>query len=352
MFLSISTILVIDVNAQNKSDSTEKNLRFAAIPIINYNRTQGIYLGAFGQVFYNVNKKDTISPASSSGLLGIYTAEKSWAIGFIQQLYLAEDYWRIRLAAVRGNLNFQFFNGNPDANVGNFENYSNEVAIVMAQVQYKIWNRLYGGLYAEYNFTKTYFTSQGDSLDEQRMSNLGYVISQDSRDNVFFPTTGIFFNFKNQFYREWTGSDANFTKYRINYTQFFDLLEDQRHILVARLNFEIATGDVPFQGQAIVGMDDIRGYSEGKYRGNQVYDLQSEYRWMFNDSNFGVVGFFGIASAVESIDEIFSTKLLPGGGAGLRYRLIPSLKVNIGFDVGVGRDDYSLVFRIGEAFAR
>jgi hypothetical protein len=37
---------------------------------------------------------------------------------------------------------------------------------------------------------------------------------------------------------------------------------------------------------------------------------------------------------------------------GLRYRLIPALKINIGVDVGVGKDDYSITFRIGEAFAR
>ena len=89
------------------------------------------------------------------------------------------------------------------------------------------------------------------------MSNIGYMFSQDSRDNVYFPTTGIFMNFKNQFYRDWTGSDNNFTRYQINYNQFFDLLKDQRHILVARVNLNIATSNVPFQGQGIVGSDDI-----------------------------------------------------------------------------------------------
>jgi outer membrane protein assembly factor BamA len=169
---------------------------------------------------------------------------------------------------------------------------------------------------------------------------------------VYFPTRGLFLNFKSQFYRDWIGSDNNFVRYDINFNQFFDLLKDQRHILIARLNLNIATGDVPFQGQGIVGRDDIRGYSQGKYRGNQIYALQSEYRWLFNRSRFGVVGFLGLASAVNNFSDISFSGLLPGGGVGLRYKLIPAMKVNIGVDVGVGKDDYSLTFRIGESFGR
>ncbi|MCU7549082.1 outer membrane protein assembly factor [Chitinophagaceae bacterium LB-8] len=337
---------------QLKPDSTKKPVKFAAIPIITYNRTQGICIGASTSAFYKVNKEDTVSPPSYTGLMGIYTAEKSWVAGIGQQFYLKEDKWRVRAYLIKGDVNYQFFNEDANDNVGQFEDYANDVVIAMMQIQRKIWKRLYGGLFGEYNNTKTYFTSKGDSLDERNMSNIGYVFSQDSRDNVYFPTTGIFMNFRNQFHRDWTGSDNNFTRFQINYNHFFDVLKDQRHIMIARLNFDIATGDIPFQGQGIVGRDDVRGYSQGKYRGNQVYALQSEYRWMFSNSKFGMVGFLGVASAVESFSDIFNTSLLPGVGAGLRYRIIPSMKVNVGVDVGFGKDDYSLTFRIGESFAR
>ena len=337
--------------AQFKTDSTKK-VNFAAIPIINYNRTQGVIVGAMTSAFYKVNANDTISPASSTALFGIYTAEKSWIAGAGQELFLKQDTWRIRAFVLKGNVYYQFFNGDANNNVGQYEDYSNEAVMIISQVQRKIWNRIYGGLYIEYNNTKTYFTAQDDSLDERKMNNIGYVLSQDSRDNVYFPTTGNFVNFKNQFYRDWIGSDNDFVRYQINYNHFFDLLQDQRHILIARINLNIATGDVPFQGQGIVGGDDIRGYSQGKYRGNQIYTLQSEYRWMFDSSKFGMVGFLGIASAVENFSDIFNSDLLPGGGVGVRYTLLPDLGINIGADVGFGKDDYSLTFRIGESFGR
>ena len=352
-FIIVAALVVLNTHAfaQSKPKSN-KTVRFAAIPIITYNRTQGAVIGANTSVYYKLNKKDTISPHSNTGLIGIYTVQKSWVIGFNQTLYFNEDRWRSKINIYRGAINFQYYDWDDVANVGGFEDYSNQSTVAKGQLQHKVWKRWYAGLYGAYNYTKTYFTSHNDSLDVRRMSNMGYVISNDSRNNVQFPSRGVFLNYLHQFYRDWTGSDNNFTKLKIVYNQFFDLLKDQRHVLVARATMNIATGDVPFQGQSVVGSDDIRGYSQGQYRGNQVYAVQSEYRWMFNRSKFGVVGFFGIASAVESFSDIFKSPLLPGGGAGVRFRAIPSLKVNIGVDVGFGKNDYSLTFRIGEAFSR
>ncbi|HSD14906.1 MAG TPA: BamA/TamA family outer membrane protein [Flavobacterium sp.] len=337
--------------ATSDSTKTKKAVRFAAIPLINYNRTQGIILGASTSAFYQANKKDTISPASTTGLMGIYTAEDTWFIGLSQQFYLKRDLWRLRGFLGVGNVNYQYFDGDVENDIGQYEDYSNESVIVVGQVQRNIWRRIYGGLYVQFNNTKTTFESEG-TVDERNMNNIGYIFTNDSRNDVYFPTKGIFMNFKNQFYREWIGTDNDFVRYQLNYTQFFDLKKDSRHILLGRINLNVATGDVPFQGQAVVGRDDIRGYSQGKYRGDQVYAVQSEYRWRFDQSKFGMVGFLGVASAVESFSDVFDSQILPGGGAGLRYRLIPSMNVNIGVDVGFGKDDYSLTFRIGETFGR
>jgi hypothetical protein len=124
----------IGVYAQLKADSTEKPVRFAAIPMINYNRTQGIIVGAVVSAFYNVNKKDTLSPPSNTALMGIYTAEQSWIAGVGQLLYLKQDKWRIKSFAVVGNVNYQYFNGDANTNVGQYEDYSNKVVRVKSSV--------------------------------------------------------------------------------------------------------------------------------------------------------------------------------------------------------------------------
>jgi hypothetical protein len=83
----------------------------------------------------------------------------------------------------------------------------------------------------------------------------------------------------------------------------------------------------------------------------EVYTLHTEYRWNFY-RKWGLVAFAGIATAVENFSGISTSGLLPGVGAGLRFRMLPSEKVNIGVDAAVGKGDYSITFRIGEPFGR
>ena len=114
----------------------------------------------------------------------------------------------------------------------------------------------------------------------------------------------MFLNFKNQFYRDWVGSDYEFERYVVTYNQFFKLTKkNEKQVLAMRANLNIAAGDVPFEGQTVVGGDDIRGYSQGKYRNDQVYTLQAEYRWNFY-KRWGMVAFAGVASAVEKFSDI------------------------------------------------
>jgi len=353
LFLTLTFIFILSIHL-HAQDST-KNFKFAGIPIINYNRTQGIVLGAFAAGYYKLNRNDTISPSSYTGIGGIYTEQKSYFLVLFQQLYFNEDRWRILAAAGLLDVNFQYYYENPSASVGNFVDYTTKSGFAVVQVQRHIIWRLYAGLSGQYIDSKTTFglpNSAGeDSSDNNKMNNIGYVFSNDTRDEVNYPTHGIFFNYKNQFYRDWVGSDNNFTRFVLSYNQFFDLAKNEKHIIAVRANCDLASGDVPFEGQSVVGQDDIRGYSQGKYRNNQVYTLQTEYRWNFY-KRFGMVGFFGLASAVENFGDIFSSQVLPGIGAGLRWRMIPSEKINIGVDGAIGRDDYSITFRIGEAFAR
>lgn len=58
------------LKAQMEQDST-KRVRFTAIPMMNYNNTLGAGFGLIGQMFYKANKKDTISPSSSTGIIGM-----------------------------------------------------------------------------------------------------------------------------------------------------------------------------------------------------------------------------------------------------------------------------------------
>ena len=222
------------------------------------------------------------------------------------------------------DINFQFYLEDPASSVGNFYDYSTKANFVVLQVQRNIFKRIYLGPTGSFIKSTTTFgfpdASGEDSVSKSNLNNIGYIISNDTRDHVQYPTRGMFLNFKNQFYRSWVGSDYEFERYIITYNQFFKLSKkDDKQVLAMRANLNIAAGDVPFEGQTVVGGDDIRGYSQGKYRNDQVYTLQAEYRWNFY-KRWGMVAFAGVASAVEKLADIPDNDILPGVGAGTAFQ--------------------------------
>ena len=342
------------VSAQEQIEEDTKNVKWAGIPYFNYNNTIGFTFGALGRAFYSANRADTISPSSSTGIFGMYTTNKTYFAFAFQQLYLDEDNWRMKFAAGLGNLNFQYWQTLP-VSEGVFIGFGTNSTFAMAQVERRIYDKLYGGINAFYINAKTEFDLPEwvpDSLvqEEVNLNNVGYVLNYDKRENQFNPRGGFNIEFKHGFYRDWLNSDYNFQKFEFTYNHFFRI-RNNNNILVTRVNAKISTGNVPFQGQNVVGQDDIRGYSSGKYRNNQVYAIQTEYRWRFY-KKWGMVGFVGMASAVDTMADIPDEDLLPGVGLGLRYMMIEKERINIGIDIATGKDDWGLYFRIGESFMR
>lgn len=357
MRIAIILLLILcstaSILGQTEAD-TLKKVRFAAIPMVNYNPSFGVIVGAMGNAYYKLNASDTISPSSSTGLFGMFTTNGTYFTSAFQQFYLRKDNWRIMLAAGLGKLNFQYWQELPVIG-GQFIGFGTEATFMMAKIERKVFKKLYAGIQGTYTKAKTEFDVPDfvpDSLrfDERNMNNLGYQFNYDMREHQMNPRGGYNIVFKNSFYREWINSGNNFEKFELTYNHYYKV-KNERNILAFRVHAAISTGDVPFQGQNVVGNDDIRGYSAGKYRNNEVYAIQTEYRWSFY-KKLGMVGFLGIASAVEKIGDIPTSEVLPGIGVGFRYMMIPKERINVGVDVATGKDDWGLYFRIGESFGR
>ncbi|TLX72454.1 hypothetical protein E9993_18150 [Labilibacter sediminis] len=332
-----------------ETDSTKQtfwkkhNVNFAAVPVISYDPALGFNMAALTNVFFDVNPNDTISPLSMAGAMVGYTTNKSWYWALYTKMYFDEDNYRLTLAYGDASVNFQY----QEPGYDEFINFNSLHDIFVIEAQCRVYKRWYLG--AKYFNQKimTSFDIEGAEAEKKNMTHWGLVISHDSRDFIYNPHSGDYLNFKTGHYRDAWGSDYKFDKYEFDFTKFFGL--SKKEVIATRATALIATGDVPFEGQYVVGRDDIRGYTNGKHRAEQVYNLQAEYRYNFY-KKWGMVGFAGVATAVNSPGEIKFKDLLPGAGVGVRYMAIPSEKINIGVDVAVGQDDWGLYFRIAETF--
>jgi hypothetical protein len=326
-----------------KKDSTKK-VTFVPVPYLNYNRTGGFEFGAVPMAMYKLNSSDTISPPSMSGMVGMYSTEKNWVgIGF-QRLYLKEDTWRAVIAGGYAYTGFQFFIDE----VGSTPiNYKTAAGFFYLKLQRKIYKRLYGGLVYIYGNTDTKF---GDLEESKKTTfqSLGTIFSWDSRSNVYYPMNGINTNFKWTSAAKFLGNEFVSNRIEIDHNHFLEM-NNKRDVFAFRLKGGFGLGDVAFEQQFVVGDVDIRGYTQGKYRGENIATLQGEYRWNVKDK-FGLVGFGGVATIWQGINEEDNGAILPSIGAGFRYTVFPKNHMNVGLEGAVGKEDWGIYFRIGEAF--
>lgn len=324
----------------------DKNFAFLPIPYFNYDRSLEFQFGALPMAMYRLNPKDTISPASITGLFGMYTSNDSWFAMFFQQFYLSEDNWRITAAGGHGSINFQFYIENP---MNRFFKYNTGANFIYLMGQRRVVSKLYVGLSFVYaDLTTNLKERPAISIDPTTLTGMGIVTTFDNRDEIYYPRSGFLSNLNFTSFPELLDNDFVSNKIDFDFNKYISM-RNGKDVLASRVYVGAGIGDLSFQQQFIVGFTDIRGYTQGEYRGDQLYAIQTEYRWNFQKI-MSAVAFAGLATVTNSINTNDNGKILPGIGAGFRVNVAPQYHMNVGMDVATGIDDWGLYFRIGEAF--
>lgn len=179
-------------------------------------------------------------------------------------------------------------------------------------------------------------------------SSLGLAFLSDKRDHPFYPRSGGITRVEVDVDSRWTGSDFECVKVTMDYTRYFSLTP--RSVFAANANLRAATGDIPFYMMSQLGGGRrLRGQFEGQQRDRHTLQMQVEYRQEFLE-NWGFTAFAGLGQAVSMFNQVPSSTIHPGYGAGLRYKLDKKEHVNIRLDVGFGGGQLLPYFTISEAF--
>jgi hypothetical protein len=350
IFLLLCSSLVWTQKKSNDSTAItvkpKKNIDFNVMPYLNYNRDLDFMFGAIPMMMYKINPADTISPQNLSGVSAVYTTNKSYFLSLFNKFYFKEDKWRSTLFFMTGNHNSQFYMDDIDA--PDFYDYGTKTTIFSVTTQRKIVKALYAGIGYSYSHYNTTYQDNVQPASITHTNGLQTIVMYDTRNAVYYPTTGEKIRMRWVTYPEWFGNDVNANKILSEYNKYLPMRHG-KDVLASRFSGKFGLGDIAFEQQVTIGGEDIRGYSEGKYRGDGLMALQSEYRYNFN-KKMGLVGFAGIATIYGSDTKDFNWNIYPGAGVGYRYKAFKTVKFNVGLDAAVGKEDWGLYFRIGEAF--
>jgi len=327
-----------------ESGRIEGKVKFMPIPYVNYDRSLGFTVGAVPMLMFNPSQKDTLSPSSLVGAMGIWSTNKTWFVMGFGMFFLDEDNWRITTAGGIGAVNFQFYLNHP---LGGWIPYQSEVDFFMLKVERRIYESLYGGIsyiYADL-ITSTENLPISDSVT---LNGIGFNLSLDKRSNPHYPRSGYYSNIEYNSFPEFMGNRSPTQKIELDHNHYFPVRQN-KDVVAARAYAGLGIGDLSFNQQFVVMNKDIRGYTQGGYRGNYLLSLQGEYRWNFH-RRWGAVGFAGVATVFKGINESDNGKLLPGIGTGIRFRAFPETNFSVGIDVAAGIDDWGIYFQLGEVF--
>jgi outer membrane protein assembly factor BamA len=323
------------------------------------------------------DKKDEVSPASSVGVGGIFTNNGSRGVAIGGKLYLKQDRYRVTAAVASASINFDLYGiGAASGREGVFVPLNVDGRLALGEFLYRLRKSIYVGARGQYrNATLGLNQDRLDSSDitaeppdqfagvvdqireqflHQTTVSLGPRFQWDTRDNVFYPKRGFLTEVASDFFSTGLGSKWSYQYYRASFNKYTAISANQ--VIAFRGMGCAAAGDhVPIYDLCLFGaMNDLRGYTAGRYQDRRMFATQAEYRLMLPVQGFlgrfGVVAFGGVGAVGDKFTNIGSEDLLPAGGAGVRFRLLKKYPINFRVDYGFGKDGHTLGIGVMEAF--
>ena len=324
---------------------------FVAVPIPISNPTIGSGLQAALLFLHKKKASSEDIPNATSGLVGIYTDKATWGAGLFHDNYLLNDHLRIRAGIGTGEVNLEYYAGSQyDILKNRSFGYSVKGDIGLLQLQGRIpgtesWyagtRATYLGSEVTFDFTELIEFIPEFSV-EADLITLTLGLTFDNRNDNYYPSSGRFFDIwfgRND--SRW-GSDAEFNRTTLNYSQYVPV--SSNHIIAVSLNASEVDGDTPFFLKPSLNM---RGFVTTKYQDEAAASAHIEWRYKFATRWGSMVSYEAgsVGSGLGNLDT-----LIHSVGAGIRWKIQKDNNLNLGVDVGVSKDDSAFYIVIGEKF--
>ncbi len=349
------------VQAQEETaPPSESKMGVVVLPVLFYMPETKLGGGVGGQFTYR-SAKDVAAKSRPSSLYFylIYTQLKQFQAQFQPQLYFDNEKYLIS-----GKLDFskfpdKYWGMGPDTPDDAEKDFTPRTYSVEMSFQKKIWpaQNLYAGFQVKYENIKILSSEEGFRVDRGTIPGeqggtafgLGLILNRDTRDNVFYPTRGDYWQLGGYVYPKALGSTSSFTSIKADFRHYIPLFGT--HVLALQGLLQAMGGDPLFMSYTKLGGDTImRGYYSGRYRDKVLAVVQAEYRlpliW-----RFGLVGFGGLGDVAPSLGDIKFDALKYSVGFGIRFKIVRKEGTNLRVDFAWGKSGNSgFYFTANEAF--
>jgi|SRR5688572_3891153 len=182
-------------------------------------------------------------------------------------------------------------------------------------------------------------------------SYVGAFAAYDTRSEPLNPRSGGLYRVETTHFDDRDFSQYSFQGWKIEAQQYFPFFNERR-VIAARARLQLTDThpgqQVPFfLLPALGGSEDLRGFSELRFRDKQALVMNLEYRWeAFSGLDLALFGDAG--NVFHGIRDITLHNLHTSYGVGARVNTKKSVFLRI--DVGFGREGPQTFFKFGHVF--
>ncbi len=346
---------ISEISAQNSDSSDSNGINWYAYPLIFYTPETNLALGGFTIFLFRLSDKINSKP-SNVRLLAYYTLNNQFSVAVKPDIYFNEDKFLLEADVAYSKLVDKYYSvGNNTPEISEPEYDSRNVAL-QVQLQYEIFKHLRTGLNYEFRDAKITDTRKNpyllsgsvNGVDGGTSSGLGFSMRYDSRDNIFYPSVGGFYELGFVFFDDFFGSNFEYTKAVLDLRRFFKISDSQ--VFAYQFYYNFINGSAPFYEVPPLGGEDLmRGYFTGRYRDDNYFATQIEYRWRFW-WRFGLAAFIGIGDVAPEISKFKLNELKYSYGGGVRFRIDEAELIDLRLDFAFGKSNSEFYLSYNQAF--
>jgi len=255
-----------------------------------------------------------------------------------------EDRWRYVGAVAKASLQLDYFSVS-----GQAQAYQLDATALIQQLVRRVGTAgwFVGGRYTYVSTTSSFANQLPADVPLRELDiaigKLGLIVDYDTRDNIFTPNKGTFFQMEGAFARGAFGSDDNFQSL---YARAYHWEPMGDFVLGVRGDARMTSGEVPFYAQPYIV---LRGVPAVRYQDRNALVTEGEVRWNL-DRRWALVGFAGVGKAYGRRQSWAESDTVWSGGAGFRYLLARKLNLYAGIDVARGPEDGAVYIQVGSAW--
>ncbi len=341
-----------------KGDSLRQNdYSLLFLPVVFYTPETRLALGA--AMHYCFNSESSFKNGRPSSLLAAITYTQNHQI--LNEIN-PDFYWRNGSLNLKGRLSYTkfptlFYGIGNKTKAENKEYFTPQTVNVKIQLKRKMVSALKFGLHYEFEKSRIIKIKPHGLLDQThivgknggQVSGLGFDVDWDSRNHIFFPTSGAYYRFSVLWFKPAFLSQFRFNKYQLDLRKYYALTSNQ--VIALQFYLQIITGKPPFQQLSLLGgRQQMRGYFEGRFRDRQLGTIQFEYRFVPVWWKLGLVAFLGAGDVAPDLQSFRLQNLKYSAGIGVRYLVRQQDRIHLRLDVGFGQKSSGVYITFGEAF--